>query len=83
MPDKYGFDHLAERGTVYHRCVVEGCEWPGYGVIVSEADRARHHRGHARERTRAVEQARAAALAKARQVKRQHARENTRAYNEE
>jgi hypothetical protein len=82
MPDQYGFDHLVNRGDVTHRCVVEGCDWPGFSVRVSETDRARHARTHERERTRATEKARKDALAKARAVKRQHARENTRAYGE-
>src|SRR5215471_10173410 len=44
MPDKYGFDHLPHWGETHHRCVEEGCGWPGFSVRVSEADRARHAR---------------------------------------
>jgi hypothetical protein len=80
MPDAYGFDNLPWQGRFVHRCVE--CEWPGWGRVVSEADRARHHDGHERERLKAVEKTRKANLANARKSKRVLAKENSLAYQE-
>jgi hypothetical protein len=73
MPDKYGFDHLPDKGRIEHRCIEEGCGWPGIGVFVSEADRQRHHRSHTRplekQRQKEIERQRLKNLAKAREVR--------------
>ena len=81
MPDGYGFDHLPFRGQVIHRCIE--CEWPGWGVNVSEADRQRHSRAHAKQTAKQKEAERLANLAKARRLKAQAARENSRVYPSE
>lgn len=50
MPDKYGFDHLgAQVPTV--RCIWCGCSSPYYGM--TENERARHARKHAKDRAAA------------------------------
>lgn len=79
MPDKYGFDHLGP----HHRCVEEGCGWPGHYKIVSEHDRARHARTHERQRAKEAKAKQQANLALARRVKRQKDRENNAAYRQE
>jgi hypothetical protein len=76
MPDAFGFDHLGP----HHRCIEDGCGWPGYGVCVSEKDRERHHRAHVKEQQAAAERLRLANLAKARRLKKQVERENEAAY---
>ena len=80
MPDGYGFDHLPHRGKLMHSCIE--CGWPGWGVIVSEADRERHHLGHVREAKRAAEKRQRENLALARKTKAQQERENALAYSE-
>jgi hypothetical protein len=82
VPDKLGFDHLPHQGGMSHRCIEEGCGWPGFGVFVSEADRARHHRQHERKRQAEIERKREDNLRKARRLKRQANRENAKAYSE-
>jgi len=82
MPDKYGFDHLPHWGETHHRCVEEGCGWPGFSVRVSEADRARHARQHERDRKRSVEKTRNANLAEGRKLKRMAEREDKQAKGE-
>jgi hypothetical protein len=78
MPDQYGFNHLPDWGEVYHQCVE--CDWPGYGVRVSEADRKRHHASHARATRKQVERTRTVNLAKARKAAAAQRRENLAAY---
>lgn len=75
MPDQYGFDHLPEWGVTYHRCIVEGCDYPGHGVRLTERQRQRHQRQHTREREKELEKERNANLAKGRKVRRQQIRE--------
>jgi hypothetical protein len=74
VPDKYDFNHLGAA----HQCI--WCDWPGYGVTVSERDRERHQAKHVRDRQREVEAKRLASLAKARKSKKQIDRENEAAY---
>jgi hypothetical protein len=74
MPDSYGFDHLPNRGNLYHRCIE--CEWPGYGVSVSEADRRRHHLTHTRAMQREQDKERLQNLAKARKMRKLIDKEN-------
>lgn len=76
MPDRYHFDHLVDRGQISHRCIEPDCGWPGYGVTVSEKQRARHRAQHERDRQKEIERARRAGLAAARQMQRLAAREN-------
>ena len=73
MPDRFMFDNEPHFGAVFHRCVE--CGWPGWGVIVPERERERHHRAHARERTRAIEATQKANLAKARKARKQYRQE--------
>ena len=82
MPDPYGFDHLLWHGSVYHRCVEEGCEWPGFGTNVPEAARKRHHDAHVRNRRKQARRAQEQALAKAREIAALQRRENAAAYQE-
>lgn len=42
MPDKYGFDHLINRGTITVKCIEHGCEIGGY-LWEWEEDRRRVH----------------------------------------
>jgi sRNA-binding protein len=67
VPDATGFNHLPHWGVVHHQCVE--CDWPGFGVTVSDADRARHHRRHANAARREQEKARKENLAKARKAR--------------
>lgn len=73
MPDRFGFDHLPNWGTVTHRCIVEGCEFPGPGIVLTEAERERHHRAHTRpaerKRQKEIENTRLRNLAKARKAR--------------
>jgi len=70
VPDKYGFEHLAQRGDIFHRCV-ECDEFP-FGTRLTEKERERHHRQHARALEREREKKRMAALRLARQAKREY-----------
>ncbi len=81
MPDSTGFNHEPHFGRVYHRCIE--CGWPGWGHNVTAADREKHHKGHVRDRERALARTQKANLAKARRAKTQLAAENRRAYGEE
>ena len=76
MPDKFNFNHLPNWGVVSHRCIVEGCDFPGPGRMLSEADRARHARQHARDRKRELEAVRLANLREGRRLARLAKREN-------
>ena len=76
MPDQHGFNHLGGA----HQCI--WCEWPGYGIRVSETDRARHARKHKRERERELERQRLENLRLGRLLKRQTKRENEQVYDE-
>jgi hypothetical protein len=67
MPDATGFNHLPHWGTVHHQCIE--CNWPGFGVTVSDADRSRHHLKHLREAKREQKKAQMANLAKARKAR--------------
>jgi len=82
VPDKLGFDHLVERGTTHHRCIEEGCGYPGYGISLPEVVRRRHHETHERDRRKARERAQKDALARGRKVLAQTRRENDAAYGE-
>ena len=70
MPDRFGFNHEPHRGAVFTRCIE--CDWPGWGVIVSEADRERHHLGHVKQSAKELERQRKANLALARKAKREY-----------
>jgi len=74
MPDKHGFNHLPHWGETFHQCIE--CEWPGFGHVVSEPDRARHARQHERDRKREVERKQRENLAEGRRLKRQAERED-------
>ena len=69
MPDRYGFDHLGP----HHRCIEEGCEYPGHGVTLTEKQRRKHHEEHTRpeerRRQREIENTRLRNLAKARKAR--------------
>jgi hypothetical protein len=82
MPDPHGFEHLRWHGEIFHRCVEEGCEWPGYGVNVPEAARKRHHDAHVRDRRKQARRAQEQALAKGRRLLAAQRRENEAAYDE-
>jgi len=69
VPDKYGFNHLPDRGRISHRCIEEGCGWPEQDVFVSESDRKRHHQAHIRPRQKEIEKTRLQNLAKARKAR--------------
>lgn len=75
MPDRYGFDHLPTWGIIEHRCIEEGCDYPGFGVRLTEKERKRHFESHKRpiekQRQREIEKTRLANLAKARKARRQ------------
>jgi hypothetical protein len=73
VPDRFGFTHEVYRGAIYNRCIE--CEWPGWGVILSEAARARHHQHHVRERSKAAAKQQKANLAKARKALKQNRQE--------
>jgi hypothetical protein len=75
MPDKYGFDHLPERGIVRHRCIEEGCEFPGYGVTLTEHQRIRHHQQHVKNGIKEQKLRQRQAAANARRLQKQAVRE--------
>lgn len=78
MPDLHNFDNLRSHGQVFHRCIE--CEWPGYGVTLSEEERARHAGSHAKARAREVEKTKAEALVRAREAAAAKRREDNLAY---
>lgn len=75
MPDKYGFDLLPWRGLISHRCIEEGCDFPGEDKFLPEKERRRHFEEHDKKRKRETERRQNANLALARKVKRQKERE--------
>jgi hypothetical protein len=75
MPDKYGFNHLPDRGVISHACIE--CDWPLPEVrTVSEKERASHQRQHTRAHQREVEAARKQNLAAAQKAAKLKARED-------
>lgn len=80
MPDRHGFDHLVDHGRVSHRCIEDGCGWPGFDVAVSEREREKHAAQHLRQRKRDRERAQRASAAHARSMQRLAERENRQAY---
>lgn len=69
MPDRFGFNHLPDRGQVSHICIE--CDWPGHGICVTEEDREKHARSHARQIAKEQKAERLANLAKARKARRE------------
>jgi len=80
MPDKYGFDHLPNWGTITHRCIEEGCDFEGSPL--QESTRARHARQHERARKARAERTRNQNLAEGRKLKRMAEREDKQARGE-
>ena len=70
MPDQWSFENLPNRGSVTHRCIVEGCDFPGELRHIPEKERRDHARAHEREREREIKRKQRASLALARRVKR-------------
>jgi hypothetical protein len=66
MPDQWNFDHLMHMGSVYHRCVEEGCTATQWGVTIPEKERRKHWEKHERVRQAESQKRRDAALKAAR-----------------
>lgn len=76
MPDRFRFDALPHWGVTYHRCIEEGCDFPGELKTLSEKERERHHNEHVKQQQREAKKAQDANLALARKVKKQRERED-------
>jgi len=81
MPDTTGFTHEPHWGNIYHRCI--HCDFPGWGVFLTEKERQHHARTHAVERAKEIERKRRENLRLAQQAQRQQERENEIAYASE
>jgi len=81
MPDKHGFDHLPQWGTVIYRCIEDDCDY--VGTFLTDKQRSLHHQQHERARKREREQAQRRNLAEGRRVLAQQRRENEAAYGPE
>jgi hypothetical protein len=82
MPDKWGFEHLPDRGAIEVRCTEEGCGDGGPLYQWPEHARLRHAAAHKTNRELELARQRAANLREARRLKRLRDRENEKAYGE-